>query len=122
MSNQLGLYWEPAPTEQPSAEELRAEILDTWLRVQLYCTPEKFRATQRAWIERNNLPRELLDYDPAARTHGVDYDWCPRNEPDALDRIALENAYFVEDRIGKDRLRAAGWIVDPVPPADSLPF
>lgn len=92
--------------------EWKSEILDAWLRLQLYCTPERFRATQRAWIERNHLPRELLDYDPAARTHGVEYDWCPRSEPDALDRIALDNAFSVEDRLGKECLRRAGWRVD----------
>lgn len=71
-------------------------------------------AAKRAWLETHELPHEVVDYDPTERLHGVEYDWCPRSEPDALDRIALENMFSVEDRIGKDRLRAAGWIVDDV--------
>ncbi len=139
----------------PSNSELKEAIQGSWIRVQQYCSRERFRwgilrwhrkglilsewgelerlcrenaarhpelreypklaadyAAKRTWVESNDLPKEVIDYDPTTRLHGIEFDWCPRSEPDALDRIALANMFEVEDRIGKDALRAAGWIVD----------
>jgi hypothetical protein len=133
----------------PSVEELNFALTGQWIRVQLYCSRERFRwgilrwhrkaliraewaeleriwrgrddaradgwAQKLAWLESNDLPQAVIEFDPTERLHGIDYDWCPRSEPDALDRIALANMFSVEDRIGRDRLRAAGWIVDDQP-------
>lgn len=106
----------------------KAIIVREWRRMQRICLDNAARyphlneyskraadyAAQRAWLAAHDLPQEVVDYDPTELLHGIEYNWCPRSEPDALDRIALENMFSVEDRIGKDRLREAGWIVDDV--------
>lgn len=105
----------------------KAIIVREWRQLQRICLENAARyhldeyrkraadyAAQIAWVEAHELPQQVVDYDPTERLHGIEYDWCPRSEPNALDRIALENMFSVEDRIGKDRLRAAGWIVDDV--------